>query len=242
MKYTNLFDTRIQKTSIEDHSEIMSVFITAFRKEPNLEIQLINYYKGMPLSFNARISRIENGTLELKVYPQQAVAISDDHYTFIRSKLFKYDIVAKAFDVDIRQKTVSLRDLSYVEICAERRNHIRLRVNPPIDALYTTSQGTVRGEIIELSTAGAIMAVDYTVDIGTFEGGKLLFKLPESDHKTFCHIKVPARIITVMDISMPLHFIFSIAGDKTAEKNIAKYLFNRQIEIIRMLKDGCDIG
>lgn len=242
MKYTDLFNTRIQKTSVEDNSEIMSVFVNTFRNDPNLEVQLINYYKGMPLSFNARVSKIKNGVLELQVYPQQAVAISDDHYTFIRSKLFSHDIVAKAFDVDIKQKTVSLNNLCYVELCAERRNHIRLKVNPPIDALYVTSQGTVRGEIIELSTTGTIMVVDYTVDMDIAEGGKLLLKLPDADHNTSCHVKVPARIITILDKTMPLNFIFSITADNINEKLIAKYLFNRQIEIIRILKDGCDIG
>lgn len=242
MKYTDLFNTRIKKSTIEDNSEIMAVFVNALKNNPNLEVQLINYYKGLPLSFNAKITKIHNGILELQVYPQQAVAISDDNYTFIRSNLFEHDIVARAVDVDIRQKTVSLNRLCYVEICAERRNHIRLKVNPPIDALYVTSQGTVRGEIVELSTAGTIMVVDYSVDIDIVEGGKLLFKLPDVNNSTFTHIKVPARIITVLDKTMPLNFIFGIASDKTNEKIIAKYLFNRQIEIIRMLKDGCDIG
>ena len=238
MKYTNLYNARIQKTAFDDQKDIMTVFKNAFRSNPKLEIQLINYYKGMPLSFNAKIASIDEDVLELVVYPQQAVAISDDHYTFIRSNLFNHDIVAKAHHVDIKRKTVSLNQLSYVEICAERRNHIRLRVHPPIDAIYMSSQGTVRGEIIELSTAGTIMQVDHSVDIDTWEEGRLLFRLVDADQS----IKVPAKFITVIDSSIPLRFIFSFTADKISEKQIAKYLFNRQIEIIRMLKDGCDIG
>lgn len=238
MKYTNLYKTRVQKTVSDDKKDMMTIFSTAFKSDPKLEIQLINYYKGMPLSFNAKITAIDKDIIELNVYPQQAVAISDDHYTFIRSSLFKHDIVAKAHDVDIKQKSVSLSLISYAELCAERRNHIRLRVNPPIDAIYMSTQGTVRGEIVELSTAGTIMHVDHSVDVDTWEEGKLLFRLPGADQI----IKIPAKFITVIDNAMPLLFIFGFTADSLTEKQIAKYLFNRQIEIIRMLKEGCEIG
>ena len=108
MKYTHLYRTCIQKTLSDDQIDIMAAFKTALRNDPGLEVQLINYYKGMPLSFNATVTGVGRDELELRVNPRQAVAISDDNYTFIRSKLFKHDIVVKARHVNIREKTVSL--------------------------------------------------------------------------------------------------------------------------------------
>jgi hypothetical protein len=242
MKYTNLYTTRIQKSFSEDYLNIMTTLKTAFKNDPKLEIQLINYYKGMPLSFNATISAINKDELELNVNPRQAVAISDDNYTFIRSKFFEHDIVAKAQHVDIKEKTVSLKQLGYVDIGAERRNYLRLRVHPPIEAQYISPNGNVRGEIIELSTAGTVMVVDYSVDIDTWEEGELHFQLHDAGCNTSCEINVPAKFITVLDYAMLPRFIFSFSADRISEKNISKFLYNRQSEIMRMLKEGCDIG
>lgn len=243
MKYTHLYRTCIQKTLSEDQIDIMSAFKTALRNDPGLEVQLINYYKGMPLSFNATVAGVGRDELELRVNPRQAVAISDDNYTFIRSKIFKHDIVVKARQVNIKEKAVALYHPCYVEIGAERRNHIRLRVHPPIDAQYLTPEGKVRGELIELSTAGTIMVVDHTVDIDTWGDGKLSFQLPDADNiNTSCDIKVPARFITALEDGSLPRFIFGFTSDKTSERHIAKFLFNRQIEIMRMLRDGFDIG
>jgi c-di-GMP-binding flagellar brake protein YcgR len=242
MDYTNLYSTRIQKTLDEDQFEIMSILANALKNRPKLEIQLINYYKGMLVSFKAAVVEINNGIIELDVHSQQAVAISDEHYTFIRSKLFRHDIVAIAQSISIKRKAASLRQLCYVEILAERRNHLRLKLNPSIDAFYTSNQGVVRGSLIELSTAGTIMTVYNPTDMGMEDEAQLLFLLPYSDQNTTCNIKVSARLITILEDRRPFRYIFGFAADKISERHIAKYLFNRQLEIVRELKDTSDIG
>lgn len=241
MKYSHLYTTCIQKSIIDDRIDIISTLKKALKKNPNLEVKLINYYKGMPLSLGAQIQAVDNESLDLLVNPRQAVAISDDNYTFIRSNLFDHDIVARAQDVDINQKTVTLTKFCFVELCAERRNHLRLRIHPPIDAIYMSPSGTVRGELIELSTAGTIMVVDYTVEIDTWEEGKLIFNLPDANNQ-INNIKIPAKFLTILDDARLSRFIFCFTPDKNTENLIAKYLFNRQIEIMRMLKDGSELG
>jgi hypothetical protein len=241
MKYSHLYTTCTQKSVIDDRINIIATFKSALKTNPGLEVKLINYYKGMPLSLDARILSVHNESIDLLVNPRQAVAISDDNYTFIRSNLFSHDIVARAQDVDINEKTVTLSKFCFIELCAERRNHLRLRIHPPIDAIYMSSSGTVRGELIELSTAGTIMVVDYTVEIDTWEEGKLIFNLPDANGENN-KIKIPAKFLTLLDDARLSRFIFCFTPDKNTENLIAKYLFNRQIEIMRMLKDGSELG
>jgi hypothetical protein len=242
MNYTRLYSTRIIKTFDEDHSEIMTSLREAYEKDPNLEVQLINYYKGLPVSFNARVFGIDNDTLELDVNPLQAVAISDEYYTFIRSKIFKHDLVAKALYVNIKRKAVALKQLCYVVIMAERRNHIRLKVNPPLEATFMSKQGGVDCKVIELSTAGAIVLIENSGDIQTGEEAQLRFTLQDTDQNITQKVDITAKLITVIEEIKPSRYIFSLSADRTSEKHIAKFLFNRQIEIVRELKYSSDIG
>jgi hypothetical protein len=238
MDYKKLYHTRTYKTFDEDQSEILAILLKAYEANPKLELQLINYYRGLPVSFKANIVSIDHGTLELAVDSQQAAAIYVEHYTFIRSKLFRHDIVAKAQYVNIRRKAVSLRQLSYVEILAERRNHIRLWLNPPIEAVYVSEKPVTNGSLVELSTAGAILAIDHANLIETEDDAKLQFVLKDPTQQAQHNIAVAAKLITVYGNTEPFHHIFSILTDKTSERHIAKFLFNRQIEIVRELKDS----
>lgn len=241
MDYTHLYSTRIQTTYDDDHLDIISLLASAHRKNPALEVLLINYYKGLPVSFKAAVVAVGNDSLDLDVNPQQAVAISDGQYTFIRSGIFKHDLVAKAQYVSVKRKAVTLNRLCYVEIMAERRNHLRLKIVPPIAAFYVADQGTVHGLITELSTAGAIMTVESHEEISTGEEILLSFPLPDATVNATNILTVPAKLITVIDDVRPSRYIFGLSPDRITEKHIAKYLFNRQIEIVRELKDFSDI-
>lgn len=242
MDYTYLYSTKIQKTFDEDQVDILSLLKAEFAKNPKTELLLINYYKGMPVSFKAKIAGIDNGALDLDINPQQAVAISIEHYTFIRSKIFKHDILAKAQYVSAKHKAVSLKQFCYVEIMAERRNHLRLNITPSINAILLASTETLRGKIIELSTAGSVMEVDESNDTPLGEEAKLMFMIPDAEQNTSYNIKIPTKLVAIADGSKPIHYRFMLLPDKITDRQISKYLFHRQVEIIRELKDCADIG
>lgn len=242
MDYTYLYSTRIQDTFDEDQAEILSKLKAEFALNPKLEIQLKNYYKGLPIVFNASIAGIDKGTLELDVNPLQAVAIAAERYTFIHIKKLKHDIVAKAQYVNIKRKAASLTQLSYVEIMAERRNHIRLALEPSVNAFFLSPSGTLRGRLVELSMAGTVMETDQANDLKIGEKAKLIFIVPDVYQNTTHHIKVPATLVTISDNFKPTRYRFFITADRLADKLISKYLFHRQIDIIRELKERAYLG
>jgi c-di-GMP-binding flagellar brake protein YcgR len=242
MDYTYLYSTRIQNTFDEDQADILHIFKTEFAKNPKLTVHLINYYKGLPVSFKAKIAGIEKGAIDLDINPQQAVAISIEHYTFIRSKIFKHDILAKAQYVNVRRKAVLLRQMCYVEIMAERRNNIRLELEPSIKAIFTSSLLSIRGRLTELSMAGAVMVVDHNIDIEIGEEAELILMVPDAEQGTTYSIKVPAKLVAISDDTKPIHCRFMITADRITDRVISKYLFHRQVEIIRDLKYASDLA
>lgn len=241
--YTYLYSTRIQKTFDEDQSDILSIIKTALDKNQNLEVQLINYYRGLPVSFKAKIVGVDKDALDLDITPEQAVAISTERYTFIRSRLFKHPVLAKAQYVSIKHKAVSLRKLCYVEIMAESRKHIRLELDPPINAAFNSSSGIVRGALVELSMVGAVMSIAKPFNEVLGEEVVLTAMVPDVEQNTTYNIKLSSILVDVLDESAPKKIRLSInSDDRISDRVLAKYLYHRQVDIIRELKEASELG
>lgn len=241
--YTYLYSTRIQKTFDEDQSDILSIIKSALDKNQNLEVQLINYYRGLPVSFKAKIVGVDKDALDLDITPEQAVAISTERYTFIRSRLFKHPVLAKAQYVSIKHKAVSLRKLCYVEIMAESRKHIRLELDPPINAAFNSSSGIVRGALVELSMVGAVMSIPKPFNEVLGEEVVLTAMVPDVEQNTTYNIKLSSILVDVLDEAAPKKIRLSInSEDRISDRVLAKYLYHRQVDIIRELKEASELG
>lgn len=196
--YTYLYSTRIQKTFDEDQADILNILRNVISKDKKLTVLLINYYKGLPIIFNAKVVGVDKNSLELDVNGPQAVAIAADYYTFIRSKLFKFDVLAKVQYVNIRRKAVSIRQLCYVSIMADKRNSIRLEIEEPIKAVLMTASETVSGRIIELSFTGALLAVEHISDDVVAEDPIIHIMLPYDEAGTTNKIISPAKLMGII--------------------------------------------
>lgn len=243
MDYTYLYSTRIQNTFDEDQADILSIIHAELVKNQKLEVQLINYYKGMPVSYKAKVVGIDKNALDLDISPEQAVAMLAERYTFIRSNLFRSVILAHAQYLSIKHKAVSLRKLCYVEIMAERRKHIRLELEPPLKAVFYSSSGVVRGELVELSMGGAIMTVTEPFDGVIGEETTITVMVPDAEQNTTYNIKLPSILVDVLDGVCPRQIRLSItADDRISDRVIAKYLYYRQVDLIRELKEATELG
>lgn len=241
--YTYLYSTRIQKTFDEDQADILAIIKAEIDKSFDLEVQLINYYRGLPVSFKAKIVGIDKDALDLDITPEQAVAISLERYTFIRSRLFKNPILAKAQYVSVKHKAVSLRKLCYVEIMAESRKHLRLELDPPISAAFNSSTGMVRGKLVELSMIGAVMSVAKPFNEVLGEEITLTAMVPDVEQNTVYNIKIPSMLVAVLDEAVPRQIRLSInTDDRISDRVLAKYLYHRQVDIIRELKETAELG
>lgn len=240
--YTYLYSTRIQNSFDEDQADIFSAIRAELDNSFNLEVQLINYYRGLPVSFKAKIIGIDKDALDLDIPPEQAVAISEGRYTFIRSRLFKNPILAKAQYVSVKHKAVSLRKLCYVEIMAERRKHIRLELEPPIKAVFNSSTGIVKGKLVELSMSGAVMSVSQPFDGVVGEETTLIVMVPDIEQNTVYNIKLPSTLVDVGDTNSRRIRLSITTDDRISDRIIAKYLYHRQVVIIRELKETAELG
>ncbi len=242
MDYSYLYSTRINETFDEDQAEIISILKRELEKQPRYEVQLINYYKGLPVSYPAQLIEIERDIVEVDVYPQQAVVMTGQHCTFIRCKALRHDLFAHVQYVNIRRRAASLRKFCYVEIMAERRNYIRLELDSYQSVLLRTSDGMLRGKLTELSINGACVKVEQpsTLEIG--DEIILSFMMHGIMHQNLNYtVKTEAKLVGIEGDAIPRYYRFTIAPDKVLDRFLAQFLFQRQIEIIREIRDVTEI-
>lgn len=235
--HSYLYSTRIQNSFDEDQAEILSIFKEELFKQPKFQITLINYYHGLPVSCPAQIISIEKDMIDLDVSPYQAFTMRDHHYTFIRSKALKHDVHANVQYVNLDRRAASLRKLCYVEIMAERRNYIRLALGKPQNAVFTTATGLVKGSLVEISINGVCVQSNTPCTLEIGEETNLTFMLHNLVQNLNYTMKTQAVLVGIDGDGQPKRYRFTIAPDKILDREIARYLLQRQIEILQEIKD-----
>jgi c-di-GMP-binding flagellar brake protein YcgR len=236
MNITDLYSTRIQKTFDDVQAEIVSIL----KANPKAALKLISYYKGLPLSYQAKIVSIDRGTLDLDVQAEQAFAIEKSRSVFIRSPLFKHDVFAQAQFVNIKKKAASFVKFSYVEIMAERRNFIRVATESQPNTAISSPLGLIEGQLADISLSGMNIVIQHSVPLEIDSEAPTSFKLRNIEQGLNLTINTPARLINITGDKLPRNYKFTFNPDRSLERQLSQYIFQRQIEIIKEIKDAIE--
>jgi hypothetical protein len=239
MDFTSLYSTRIQTTFDDDQAAILKIAHEKCGKS-GLKVSLTNYYMGLPITYPATIVGVERGNLDLDVSPQQAVAIATDHYTLIRSEVFPFPVVAHVQYINVKKHAASLNKLCYVEVLAEKRTAVRLNLEPPIRATIQFEDQSIIGDLVDISTSGLAVLLDEYVELVPETELTVKFMLPDPVLQKHTLVKVPATLVGIAENASPYRYKFKIVPEKHHEQLISRFSFQRQVEIIRGLKDSSD--
>jgi len=237
MDFTSLYSTRIQTTFDDDQASILKTFHSKLSSKEGLKVTLTNYYKGLPIIYPAKILGVERGTLDMDVTPQQAVAIATDRYSLIRSALFAYPILAHVQYANVKKHAASLNKLCFVEILAEKRAAVRLDLEPPVSAKMQSGDLEIAGDLVDISTSGLAITVDRYVTVESGTEMTVTFPLPDPVLLTETFISLAATLVGIAGNGAPYRYKFRISPEKHHEQLISRYSFQRQVEIIRSLKE-----
>lgn len=240
MDFTSLYSTRIQTTFDEDQAEIFKTFLGKLTGKDGLKVKLTNYYMGLPVTYPATILGVDRGNLDLDVNQQQAIAMASDHYTLIRSALFFHPIAAHVQYVNIKKHAASLTKLCFVEVLAEKRAAVRLNLDPPVRATIRYEDQEIIGGLVDISTQGIAISVDNYVTLERGVEMSVKFMLPDPVLMKQTLIMVPATLVDISGSASPYRYRLKILPEKHQEQLISRYSFQRQVEIIRGLKELAD--
>lgn len=234
MIVTDLYSTRIQKTFDEDQAEIVSIL----KANPGKKLKLINYYKGLPLSYPATVASIDKGIVDLDVQKEQALAIKASHSVFIRSEIFKHDVFAQVQFVDIKRGAASFVKFTYVEIMAERRDFIRMEPHMHPVVTIDSPFGIFDGTLCDISISGANVSILDSCPLETDSNASIRFMLGDMEQDHRFEVTAPSRLTIIKGDTLPRNYIFALTPDKSLDRQLSQYIFQRQIEIVREIKDA----
>lgn len=230
------YDKAVRSTEQEDKMVILQ-FLSGMIGQT---FSFLNYYKEIPVSYDATLLSIENEMAEFAIHEYQAKVISFEHKALIYShpkSPFKEDMIGEAFYVNSIRKRVILCNFAYARIRADMRRFVRVLLDKPLEADLVSEGDILKGNVKDLSLCGAAMSVMLADMIVPGQNVSLLLKLPDFGSNSVVEVGAQATIVKIIGESAPFTCIIEIISDKHSQQQIAHYINQRQVEIIRELKD-----
>lgn len=237
MDYARFYRIHTKKTPEEDAAEIGAGFQDITKRGARVYFRLVNYYKGLPISYPATLYEFSQGTLELDVHRQQAIAMEATRFSFIKCDYFQNPIFAEVKNLDVFKMTAALRNFAYVEILAEQRSALRLELEPQTDAEIEADGTLLAGKTLDASLGGFSIRTAHPCQLVQGAEVTLRVMVPNLLQGTESRVVASGRHIETVTKGDCQTSRFSIVSDPQSEGPISRFLFQRQVEIIRELKD-----
>lgn len=230
------YDKIVRGTSEEDNRMIVQFLKTKLGKK----FQFLNYYKEMPVSYDATLLSVDNDMAEFELHAYQAKVINIERKALIYSPEgapFKEDIVGEAFYINASKKKVILNKFEYAKIRSDMRRFVRVILDRPIEAEVILEGETLKTSLKDISLGGALMSLVSVEGIEKGMDVNLNIKLPDLNNRFVNNVSVTAAVISVIGDTAPYGCIVEFYPEKQSQQHISYYVNQRQVEIIKELKD-----
>ena len=218
-----------------DTATIAQIFSAMSTGRLKSDLQLLNYYNEVPVSYSASLISVDDDSVELCVHEHQALIMKHDKATLVKSRHFQNELGVHCYAtyVNTTKKTVVLQNFAYAQIRAERREAVRVKVNRPIRVEFEYEGSTIAGSMIDISGNGLSILADGVTAAGVNQEGHLNFTMAGTS------LLVPGALVK----STPLASggtinVFRMNPGRQADTVIGQFIYQRQVEIIQELKDG----
>ncbi len=226
-----------QIVSIKDGKQDLADILLILRKIkagslPN-DLKLLNYYHEVPISYTAKIDAVEADSIEVSAQKAQAVVLGLQKQCLMTSAHFPQGLGVHCFVEYVNAKNCCavLGRFAYASIRAHRRAAVRVKVEEHIQACYKAAGQEISGQISDISASGIALESQCEAPAGLEESGFLAVFL---QGKNF---NIPAQHIKSRRHDEVFIHSFRIEPDKQADTQISQYVYSRQVEIIRQLKE-----
>lgn len=221
--------------------EDMQVILQFFAGMIGERFSFLNYYKEIPVSYDATLLSVENEMAEFSIHEYQAKVINIERKALIRShpkSLFREDMFGEAFYVNSTKKRVILCKFAYAHILSEMRRFVRVQLDRPVEADLVIDGELLKGNVKDLSLGGAamtIMSSDLLVPGQVFN---LFLKLPDLNSNKVNEVAMGATVLKVIGEAAPFTCLVEFHSEKHSQQQISYYINQRQVEIIKELKES----
>lgn len=230
------FDKAVRGTENED----MHVILQFLSGMIGQKFTFLNYYKEIPVSYDATLLSVENEMAEFSVHEYQAKVIHMEKQTLIQKhpmSPFPEDMFGEAFYVSSAKKRVILCKFGYAIIRSGMRRFVRVVLDNIVEAELLLEGDFLKGKVKDISLGGAAI---ITMSADLLTPGldiNLFLKLPEHNGESRIEVGMSATIVKVVGASAPYTCFVEFHAEKHSQQQIAYYINQRQVSIIKELKD-----
>jgi len=221
----------------EDAAEILAVLQKIKDGILKNDLKLLNYYHEVPVSYGVTIDSIEGDAVEFTVHQAQAAVLGLQKQTLMKSSHFPNSLGVHCFVeyINVRNRSTLLGRFVYAAIKADRRNAVRVYVGAPSILTHFQAEGQcVAGELKDISVTGMAVISSSELPSGLSEEGTL--KLNLMGHA----MTVKAAMVRSIAVEGGHLYTFRIELDAKMEEVVSQFIYSRQVEIIRELKEHID--
>ncbi|RLJ70079.1 PilZ domain-containing protein [Hydrogenivirga caldilitoris] len=219
---------RREKPKVEGERGLIIEFFENQFNRKNRSIELITFYKEVPVVCRSRILDMEEGLLTVKLCDLKVFNIDEEVY--IKHPNLPKTVAAVIRDIDNRNEVMEVELIGFVDLPQERRGYVRVTPREPMKVRLRKGSWETLGIVGDISVGGVGV---YLKDKGELVSGDtidLYLKLPKGDIETRAtvrHIEEREGVFRV-GISYEL--------DLKKEDIISDYIMERQFEILKELK------
>lgn len=233
----NFYRPNVKSSLDEDCAEILANFRDLLKRGSGTGVKLVNYYKGLPISYPATLVEVSGQALELDVHPQQAVALGLSGFTCIKCGNFNSALLAEVKYSDVRRMMATLHRFSYVDLMVEQRASLRLELDPPCDGEIALPGRTLSIKALDLSLGGFSVKTSEPSQLARGDEVSLRVMIPNLLQNTTTPLQVDATVVDAVEESEGDLCRFTIISDPQAEGILSRFIFQRQVDLIRELKE-----
>ncbi len=231
------FDNVVRGTERED-----GLVIVQFLKSMiGQTFSFLNYYKEIPVSYDAKLISVENEMAEFEVHEYQAKVINLEKRTLIRAHAkspVSDDMVGDVFYVNVARKRVILTRFRYARIRSDLRRFVRVCLEgKKADADIHLENDIIPGCIRDISLGGVALQVRSTAGLQVGMDLNLVLKLEASEDTSTREIGVTCTVAKIVSGESCSTCVLEFHPDRHSQQTLAYYINQRQVAIIRELKE-----
>jgi PilZ domain len=214
----------------KDEVAIVKILTAMMDNELPDDLELLNYYKEVPINFKATIDFIDRGLVAAIVHALQAVVMSMQKTTFIKSNHLPHVVLANVQKIRNDTNVAFLSRFSYVNLPAERRRYVRVKVLDRHGVVFKSNQKTVDGKIRDICIGGMAVLAPMVNGLELNAVGVVSVDLGGKQ------LDVQAKLLRIGDEDGLKKYVFELEIISMNEECIARFVNQQQAEIIKELK------
>ncbi len=219
---------REEKERVEGERQIAIEFFEKQFVQGNVDIEIITYYKEVPVVCRSKIIRIHEETLRVKSCEFKVFEVEKE--VFVKHINLPRPVAVVIRDIDRIGETMDLEIIGFRDLPQERRRYVRVVPKTPVSVTLKKGDWKAVGSMADISVGGVGVYFRDTDDLKLGDVVRISFSLPKGEIKTDALIRHITPREDVFRVGM------SYELDLKQEEIVSDYVMERQFEILKELK------